>query len=178
MQAKFSFKISNCFYRQTDTLISRVAPNLVLIFPFWSLANTLRKVCLSSEVLNESPITMWPLGDMGKLWLTLASNIHLGWSWWFQIENSSAQSFPSIHTWLGIHANTIDLRLRERELYLNSSLRILGSNASWALSAKRHYRESDKITNLLDLPMTDKVCLSSFLSLVCSDHVDTKYKSK
>ena len=64
--------------------------------------------------------------------------------------------FP--HDWGSMQTqNTMDFPLRERELCFKLSLRILGSTALCALSAKRQDRESDKKTNfcLLDLPMID-----------------------
>ena len=51
---------------------STVAPNAILNSPLASLENTRWNVCLNSEVLNESPITMWPLWrekhKIRKLW--------------------------------------------------------------------------------------------------------------
>ena len=43
---------------RVQTLTSNVAPNAILNSPFASFENTLWKVCLNSDVLKESPITM------------------------------------------------------------------------------------------------------------------------
>ncbi len=59
VRATNTVKCRKCF-----TFTSRFAPNAILNSFLASFEKTLWKVCLKSDVLNESPITMWPLQTM------------------------------------------------------------------------------------------------------------------
>ena len=63
--------------------------------------------------------------------------------------SSSAISFPSLPTWLGIQDSVIDLFFEWSSWIKSLSFSVLGSGVSRAWSAMRQDRESVYMTNLV-----------------------------